>query len=111
MNYNELIKTLEIDGKKVSEKYIAVFNSILKEKLIEKDDAIKCSNLLIEQLENQNDKLIKQRDDAEQELALYKKAFELAYYRGDEFICEEDVLKKAKEEIDEQKASEKERKE
>lgn len=44
------------------------------------------------------------------ELKLYKKAFELAYYRGDEFICEEDVLKKAKEEIGEQKTGEEEKK-
>lgn len=33
MNYDELIKELEIDGKKVDEKYITVFNSILEEKL------------------------------------------------------------------------------
>lgn len=33
MNYDELIKELEIDGKKVDEKYIAVFNGILEEKL------------------------------------------------------------------------------
>jgi hypothetical protein len=43
----------------------------------ELEDAIKCSNLLIEQLENQNDRLIKQRDNAEQELAFYKKALEI----------------------------------
>lgn len=50
------------------------------QRIEELEDAIKCSNLLIKQLENQNDRLIKQRDDAEQELTLYKKALELICY-------------------------------
>ena len=80
----------------------------------ELEDAIRCSNLLIEQLENQNDRLIKQRDDAEQELALYKKALELACEsftmfmrkQGEQNYDYKDVcLQRAKEILDEQKTS------
>lgn len=41
-------------------------------------DSIKVKDMLIEQLENQNDRLIAQRDTQKQQLAIYKRALELA---------------------------------
>ena len=50
----------------------------LETRIAELEDAIKVKDMLIERLENQNDRLIAQRDTQEQQLAIYKRALQLA---------------------------------
>ncbi len=71
-------------------------------RIAELNDAIKVKDMLIEQLENQNDKLIEQRDKQEQQSAIYKRALELAcneiqdMYCSDYCICTRDERCKGK---------------
>ena len=73
------------------------------EHIKELEDSIKVKDMLIEQLENQNDRLIGERDTYEQQLAIYKKALELACdYTESEWGNEYDpdyFLQQAKEEL------------
>lgn len=78
---NERLKSGELVSPKVAKQSFEMRDKALKKletRIEELEDATKVKDMLIEQLENQNDRLIAQRDAQEQQLAKYKRALELA---------------------------------